>query len=60
MTFGKIPLSLLFDIKTMKNKTCKKCKASFVPEKNEEYCKECIIISLKRRSKKHGNRNEKS
>lgn len=24
-----------------KNRTCKKCKASFVPKDNEEYCDVC-------------------
>ncbi len=30
----------------LKTKICKKCKASFVPRKKEEYCEECLQLLL--------------
>ena len=46
----------------IKNKTCKKCNASFVPKKKEEYCINCnkIKTKLKGGIKHNGNNNEKS
>jgi len=31
----------------MKTKTCKNCKASFVPKKKEDLCQICIKTQLK-------------
>ncbi len=42
----------------LKTKTCKKCKASFVPEKKEEDCKECLLL-MKGGKKQHGRKQSK-